>query len=117
MPRIAVNLHPSSHGPAAIPPLSEGRVETSDLLAGAIKDADDYTKDRVSRARREGGGGGHGFIKAILMQRIGSSAAAGLTTALKSLGSEVAGDHDDQAMAAIALTPPSLAAAEPGRQI
>src|SRR3546814_7024522 len=54
MPRIAVNLHPSSHGPAAIPTLSEGRVETSDLLAGAIKDADDYTKARVSRARREG---------------------------------------------------------------
>src|SRR3546814_10564467 len=78
MPRIAVNLHPSSHGPAAIPTLSEGRVETSDLLAGAIKDADDYTKARVSRARREGGGGGQGFIKAILMQRIGSSAAAGL---------------------------------------
>src|SRR3546814_2786343 len=48
------------------------------------------------------------------MQRIGSSAAAGLTTALKILGSEVAEDDDDEDMAAIAVAARSLSSDERG---
>jgi len=88
LPRIAVDIHPSGRDQSALF-VSYGLL-TSGPLDGAYAAAEQFTTLLSQRKKSAG------FMRSLLLQRICSSLAAGMSTALKLLGKDGEEDDDDE---------------------
>ncbi|MGQ0505281.1 MAG: helicase-related protein [Myxococcaceae bacterium] len=88
LPRIAVDIHPSSRDQSAL--FVGYGLLTSGPLDGAYAAAERFTALLSQRKRSAG------FMRSLLLQRICSSLAAGLSTALKLLGRDGEEDEGDE---------------------
>lgn len=88
LPRIAVDIHPSRRDQSAL--FVGYGLLTSGPLDGAYAAAEQFTTLLSQRKKSAG------FMRSLLLQRICSSLAAGVSTALKLLGRDGEEDEDDE---------------------
>jgi superfamily II DNA or RNA helicase len=88
LPRIAVDIHPSRRDQSAL--FVGYGLLTSGPLDGAYAAAEQFTTLLSQRKKSAG------FMRSLLLQRICSSLAAGMSTALKLLGQDGEEDDDDE---------------------
>jgi superfamily II DNA or RNA helicase len=88
LPRIAVDIHPSRRDQSSL--FVGYGLLTSSQIDGAYAAAEEFTSLLSQRKKSAG------FMRSLLLQRICSSLAAGLSTALKLLGRDGEEDEGDE---------------------